>query len=597
MGALLAVSLGPVQDFIATARRTRDLFAGSRLLSEAAQAAAEVLAQAVGPENLIFPAPTSPSELKELGQAGIANVLLALIPEGQDPGGLGQRAVEAARAYLVKKAQELFTAAKHAPYVEQGAALAQVGDLLEGYYAYVPLASEADYPQARGRLMALLAARKNTRNFAPVSWGKEAFKSSLDGARESVLLLPDDPKEADQVRLDLRLRRGEYLSGPDLLKRWWEAGQGFVSTTHMAALPFWEGVKAKGGEAWVREALEHLAALVGKEARASTDHPVLKDTPFVQYDVRLLYESRLEEFPALEGPGQLEAAKEILRRLWGKLRQKGIQAPPGSYYALLHADGDRMGEALDRLGHPQAHRAFSRALALGFAREVKGIVEAHGGGLVYSGGDDVLALLPLHTALRAAWALAQRFQKVMGEALEGVPLEQPPTLSVGLAVVHHLESLQDALDLARRAEKLAKEGREGEEKRNALAVAYSPRAGSELMVRGRWDEVPRLTQRLLRLADLLRLGEVPARVAYELWELAQEGEALRLPQEALMAEARRILGRKEMKRGHKEELARWLSGEGGVGRLAEELLLARPFAEALEQAAVPTERREVWDAH
>ena len=43
MEHLLAIALGPVQEFIATARRTRDLYAGSRLLSEAAARAAKAL--------------------------------------------------------------------------------------------------------------------------------------------------------------------------------------------------------------------------------------------------------------------------------------------------------------------------------------------------------------------------------------------------------------------------------------------------------------------------------------------------------------------------------------------------------------------------
>lgn len=127
-----------------------------------------------------------------------------------------------------------------------------------------------------------------------------------------------------------------------------------------------------------------------------------------------------------------------------------------------------------------------------------------------------MALLPLHTALMAARALADRFREAMAPfGREG----RAPSLSVGLAVVHHLEPLQDALDLARRAEKWAKEG---EPKRNALCVAYSPRSGAERLVRGRWDENPPLTRRLLRYADLLRAGEVPSRAAYELLALVRE---------------------------------------------------------------------------
>ncbi len=190
----------------------------------------------------------------------------------------------------------------------------------------------------------------------------------------------------------------------------------------------------------------------------------------------------------------------------------------------------------------------------------------------------------------AARALAERFLRVMAPFGQG---GQAPSLSVGLAVVHHLEPLQDALDLARKAEKCAKEE---EPKRNALCVAYSPRSGSERMARGRWDESPPLTRRLLRHADLLRAGEVPSKAAYELWALTQEAKGA-LSHEALVAEALRILGRKEMKRAHREELGAWLRTGEDVRRLAEELLLARPFAEALDQAGVPVESREVWDAH
>ena len=45
MPYLLALSLGPVQEFIAAARKTRDLWFGSELLSGAARAAALSLHQ------------------------------------------------------------------------------------------------------------------------------------------------------------------------------------------------------------------------------------------------------------------------------------------------------------------------------------------------------------------------------------------------------------------------------------------------------------------------------------------------------------------------------------------------------------------------
>ncbi|MFW6087644.1 MAG: type III-B CRISPR-associated protein Cas10/Cmr2, partial [Myxococcota bacterium] len=53
--ALLAVSLGPVQDFIAQARSTSDLWAGSHLLSAMAWEAMKPLCEELGPDAVLFP--------------------------------------------------------------------------------------------------------------------------------------------------------------------------------------------------------------------------------------------------------------------------------------------------------------------------------------------------------------------------------------------------------------------------------------------------------------------------------------------------------------------------------------------------------------
>lgn len=53
--AFLLFSLGPVQSFIATARKTQDLWAGSYLLSYLSWQAMKVVAEAWGPDSIIFP--------------------------------------------------------------------------------------------------------------------------------------------------------------------------------------------------------------------------------------------------------------------------------------------------------------------------------------------------------------------------------------------------------------------------------------------------------------------------------------------------------------------------------------------------------------
>lgn len=53
--ALLSVSLGPVQPFIAAARTASDLWAGSHLLSRMAWEAMKVIASELGPDSILFP--------------------------------------------------------------------------------------------------------------------------------------------------------------------------------------------------------------------------------------------------------------------------------------------------------------------------------------------------------------------------------------------------------------------------------------------------------------------------------------------------------------------------------------------------------------
>lgn len=72
--ALLTVSIGPVQDFIAAGRSTSDLWAGSHFLSTLAWQAMQVVAETYGPDAILFP------QLR-----GVPAVDLWLIEEGMAP--------------------------------------------------------------------------------------------------------------------------------------------------------------------------------------------------------------------------------------------------------------------------------------------------------------------------------------------------------------------------------------------------------------------------------------------------------------------------------------------------------------------------------
>src|SRR5579875_304701 len=193
---LLLVALGPVQDFIAQARRSRDLWFGSHLLSELSRAAAARLATAGA--RLIFPAlaacdpelapcdaPTRPDGAPPIS---IANKILAEVPAEIDPHGCAESVRQAVRERWLAIAQSVRNGRGRCVLAAGSDAVwdEQVADILEFYAVWVPLAGA--YKDVRQAAEQALAGRKSLRDFCP--WRHDragAPKSSLDGARVSVL--------------------------------------------------------------------------------------------------------------------------------------------------------------------------------------------------------------------------------------------------------------------------------------------------------------------------------------------------------------------------------------------------------------------------
>src|SRR5262249_42457063 len=90
---------------------------------------------------------------------------------------------------------------------------------------------------------------------------------------------------------------------------------------------------------------------------------------------------------------------------WIQEQKRQHASGPPTYYAVLMADADRLGQQLGLHG-----KRVSAALTRFALREVRDIVERHSGELIYSGGDDTLALLPTEKALACAAELRSHYQ-------------------------------------------------------------------------------------------------------------------------------------------------------------------------------------------
>lgn len=647
---VLLVSIGPVQQFIAAARRCQDLWYGSYLLSELSEAAAHGVSEVAGRNAVLFPSFEEDQLAPEQRQAA-ANKILAVLPRGCSP----QEAAERGRACMQQRLEEIMSAAfdrVQGSRWDRPMAEAQVRQLIEYIWVAVEQQGPDDYARAHQQAERVLSWRKNTRLFSQPSWPQPPGqpKSSLDGVRESVLdeQLFDEVRQgtlsAAELRRQYHVAPGERLCGVGLLRRLGAEDDGrrppFHSAGHIASAPVRTRLHVRGeeGARALRRYLDVLAdecevdlerfrIRSGQRQKAEVMHPFERGERGERAQRRYLPRVLLpepgqdNETWGLDGslllPGQLlEVLEEGSPRGWEPrvqvraqealdklLRELGLKRPPCAYYVLLQADGDQMGRLISQLRTEEQHRRLSRALR-GFARGEQSdrrsalrIVEKHGGSPVYVGGDDVLALLPLHTALDCAEELQAFFASSLRPLYEEAGLPGTPTLSVGLAIAHHQESLGEVRHLARQAEQLAKQ------RRGSLALAMSKRSGDTLMLAARWEE--HLPSRLYRWCQLLARRELPAGVAFELEAAARPLLLHAKPgeqDEVARALARRILARKRRGGGEDTidpEVARMVNDalEGHLAvqteprclvrallSLSVELQMARLFLTALDDA-------------
>lgn len=593
-GHLLAVEVGPVESFIAAARKTRDLWFGSAVMSDVAKAAAFAV-QAKG-GTLIFPAADDLTN----SELTIGDEILASLPAGTPPGVVAAAAKEAVHRAWVDRVrrvkQELSdervgNSSYFGTYIRDDVWRAQTpetitadtaGEVVECYAAWVPLSGE--YAAAQRTLKRLLRGRTACHNFPKAAGVAKLPKSSLDGARETVLEQPpEDEKQSGKWERGrarkLRLNRGEQLDVLGVVRRTDRDAERFPSVARVAVIPWVAG--ARGTPAFDR-LLAECERLAGQQVVTRMGGDRYKDFP---YEGAVLFPSRHADIVAEYGADTDEEAKDVARRLAGfrNLLKDCGRGEPNPYYAVLRADGDGVGEASLRCTSQSEHQELAAALSA-FTRHARGIVREYAGETVYAGGDDVLAFLPVDRALACAQALQQRFREVWPDV----------SLSVGVVVAHFLEPFEEVLESARTAEKTAKGyglPKKAEQK-NALAVHHQPRGGAPLTVRMRWDVIPGPVERVHAFADLLRYDQLPDKVAYDLRRLADDYEdggawpaAAPATGRAIEADLRRLLGGKSKKAA--DSLQPFLAGlqsRPALIELANTAILARRVAAAQAQA-------------
>lgn len=506
-------TLGPVQSFVAQARRTRDFWAGSFLLSWLSGVA--MCAVRVQGGEILFPRPEK-VDLDWIvgavsGESGpqhgtLPNRFLARVPEDFDAAAVTETVREAwlklAELVWNRDLDTLSASSDNKHRHWHGQARAVWDSQHKGYWEIAWAFTE------RREHTNVLDRRKNWRShFLPDEPGMkcmvmEGFQelSGFDGASD-----PENKGRRDfwkWVRETVPsgktdLRDGEMLCALAYMKRrfaryfkdldgeangmhvkGWELPVSRPSVYDMAAAHWLERVIRDRPEA-EKAKLRHAAKEMPKDSRRDVRIRCVREAAeahradhiLSRLDASLYFHGVLDRLPddftnpAVKAQVQVHASGM-------KAALKALSSQPGApslspYYAVLAMDGDGLGVQMSN-----AARQPGIALALArFAREAPGIVWTRNGEMVYVGGDDLLALLPLEDALRCARDLRIAWYEALAgrAALEQEPGEAPswPTLSGAIVYAHVRTPLTQVLRTAHwTLEKTAKE----ECGRGAIAV-------------------------------------------------------------------------------------------------------------------------------
>ena len=486
--ALLRFQLGPVQEFIAAARTTRDLWSGSYLISWLMTCGLKALSAQVGPDSVIFPSlygqPVFDFLWKEeiwsrltvdgrgsieqfnpdgahLTTPNLPNVFLALVP--------------------ADRATSLANDVQQAISDEWN----RIADAVWSYafHSGSTTANRARFDTQINRHLS-------------IAWQATPFPKTLDEAAVLAQQLPD-PAMLDRFQLlretfeqkmprEHRDRRFYTSDAKDALNNIglaWSLVAAVNQWQHDAVRQTRNFPGVTGG--WDVDAGLRKDALTGVDACVFENKNALKPLPreFFKHDdpvgaVTLV--KRLWHLAYLVDKKGMDPSWFKMPNTYDLAQQRPDQdssdveagtREEGKYFAILAFDGDDMGrwvsgekaplfrtqladyvdsngsrkgalayfqgEGRDfaafldtpRLLNPSYHLQFSEALSNFALHAAPRVIRAHKGRLVYAGGDDVLAMLPADTAIACADDLQRVFSGKAPGIECGIRAEHPGFLT------------------------------------------------------------------------------------------------------------------------------------------------------------------------
>ena len=519
MTTRLDISIGPVQGFVSQSRRTRDLWGSSYLLaflSAHAMRGAELsggsIVQPVVEGDALFRWVSGDRQGPVPRIGTVPNHFVVELCGDARP------VAEAAEASL-KAAWERVCRAVWARFVEHANAYGngteaiwqrQVRSFWDVTWTAGPHAEDGG----------LLARRKHWRTHCAPDEPGDKCTVMHDLQELSGHVRSGSGKEQDEFWGRIRhrvgpldIRENERLCAIALVKRlfprrevavealdWQVVASHWPSTVYIGAVPWIRDVVTtvpQQAREYAKSIRQHQPVAFSEEWPPFSGLKVEAAGDFAKLDANYLHtESVTNErlCPLADGTanGNRDGLAGRLQEIYAaQNKDEHLLGGPPRFYALLLADGDRLGKLVGGLGGP----VVSSALA-SFTGKVPEIVKGYDGVTVYAGGDDVLAMLPVTGALRCADALS----KAYGAGFPAAEGNDIATLSAAVVFAHVRLPLRSVLDEAHRLlDDVAKDGNG----RNSLAAAVLKPGGRHCQWVTSWTRPAVSGSRAVTLIDNL----------------------------------------------------------------------------------------------
>lgn len=481
---LFLLTIGPVQAFIAQARKTVDLYAGSKILTELTKTGIAY----IGRKKIIFPYAKYEIEKGWEDVNSLPNRFVAKLSGTENEiNQLGKDTENAIRAKFKSISEN---ALKNAGIPTFPAFEQQIEQHLDIYWAAIELGT--DYKKTYEKLEQVIGSLKNMRQFQQYTYdsteenidgtGEKGRKCSIDGERNAIIYRENPEKKkpfalSSQAKptnykfdegedFNYKLDEGEALSAVSYTKRAYQVKY-FPSTASIA--------------------LMHVHHILKNDGLAKICYGLLKRT-----NDQLFFKENIEREDYLKqvireangnSPLTPTSIRNCHKNYWDIAKEKGFKSSDKhKYYAVLTFDGDSMGKWLGGAnvnGSLEAfHEDFSKYLSA-FAKKADEIVKREVKGYtVYAGGDDYLGFVNINHLFGVLQELQEAYKTEVSNPLATYRKDDKEiTFSAGICIAHYKEPLRLVLQ---QAHAMMDKAKDIDDNKNCFGISVIKGSGENL---------------------------------------------------------------------------------------------------------------------